>query len=184
MEKNIEQKIEAILFYKNEPLEIKELAKLLGEKEESTRVALENLSKNLANRGICLVQNSTEVSLATAPETKDLIEKMTRDEMSKEIGRAGLETLAIVLYNGPVTRREIDYIRGVNSAFILRSLCIRGLVERESDSKDQRIFRYKSSLSLLAHLGLKQVAELPDFEAFKTSLKELAEVDIENERTN
>ena len=77
--------------------------------------------------------------------------------MSSEIGKAGLETLAIVLYNGPVSRREIDYIRGVNSSFILRNLCVRGLVEREADSKDQKIFKYRSSLNLLAHLGIKRL---------------------------
>jgi segregation and condensation protein B len=87
--------------------------------------------------------------------------------MSKEIGKAGLETLAIILYNGPISRREVDYIRGVNSTFILRNLCVRGLVEREPDLKDQRILRYKSSLSLLAHLGIKSVEELPEFEMLK-----------------
>lgn len=167
---NLESKIEAILFYKNEPLEIRKLCQLLGEKEEKVREALQNLANSLQGRGICLIQTESEVSLATAPEMKGFIEQIAKDEMSREIGKAGLETLSIILYNGPVSRREIDYIRGVNSTFILRNLCIRGLVEREPDPKDQRILRYKGSLSLLAHLGIKRAEELPEFETFKKKI--------------
>lgn len=177
---NTEQKIEAVLFYKNEPMEIKKLASLLGIKESETKEALQNLAKSLEGRGICLIQTPDEVSLATAPQAKDLIDQITKDEMSKEIGKAGLETLSIILYNGPVTRREIDYIRGVNSTFILRNLCIRGLVEREPDQKDQRIFRYKGSLSLLAHLGIRTIEELPEFELLKNKVEESKTVAEEN----
>ena len=173
---NLEQKIEAILFYKNEPMEIKALSKLVGEGEREVREALQNLASSLENRGICLVMIEDEISLATAPEMKDLIEKIAKDEMSSEIGKAGLETLAIVLYNGPVSRREIDYIRGVNSSFILRNLCVRGLVEREADSKDQKIFKYRSSLNLLAHLGIKKVEELPEFNMFRNKIEESKDI--------
>jgi segregation and condensation protein B len=166
---NLEQKIEAILFYKNEPLEIKKLSKLVEKEEREVREALKNLAGALQGRGICLLETETEVSLVTAPEMKDVIGQIARDEMSREIGKAGLETLAIILYNGPISRREVDYIRGVNSTFILRNLCVRGLIERELDPKDQRIFRYKSSLSLLAHLGIKRIEELPEFESFKSA---------------
>jgi len=163
----LENKLEAVLFYKNEPIEIKKLSKLAEREEREIREALSNLAKNLENRGICLVETPTEVSLATAPEIGDFIEKIAKDEMSREIGKAGLETLAIILYNGPISRREIDYIRGVNSTFMLRSLSVRGLVEREPDPKDQRIWKYKGSLFLLAHLGLKRIEELPEFEMLR-----------------
>jgi len=172
---SIETQIEALLFYKNEPIEISKLSKLLAKKEEEVREALPKLAKSLENRGICLIETPSEVSLATAPETSNFIEQIAKDEMSTEIGKAGLETLAIVLYNGPVSRREIDYIRGVNSTFILRNLCIRGLIEKETDQKDQRVFRYKGSLALLAHLGIKQIAELPEFAVLK---KQTAEAQI------
>lgn len=170
---NLEQQIEAVLFYKNEPLEIKALSKLLDKDEKMVREAIRNLSNTLINRGICLIETPTEVGLATAPQTRELIEKIAKEEMSEDIGKAGLETLAIILYNGPVSRREIDYIRGVNSTFILRNLCIRGLIEKEPDSKDQRVFRYKSSLNLLAHLGIKRIEDLPEFESLKKEADEL-----------
>jgi segregation and condensation protein B len=172
---NLESKLEAILFFKNEPMEIKKLAKILDVGEKEIKEALQNLASSLQNRGICLVETQTEVSLATTPEMKPLIEQIAKDEMSSEIGKAGLETLSIILYNGPVSRREIDYIRGVNSAFILRNLSIRGLVEREADSKDQRILKYKGSLTLLAHLGMKNVKELPEFEMLQKKVEEVKE---------
>lgn len=170
---NLEQKLEAVLFYKNEPMEVEKLAKILDVGEREIKEALENLSKSLSGRGICLIMNEREVSLITAPEVKDLIYKLAKDEMSSEIGRAGLETLAIILYNGPISRRELDYIRGVNSTFILRNLCIRGLVERETNPKDQRTFKYKGTLETLAHLGLKSKTELPEFNIFRNKFEEL-----------
>lgn len=177
----LESQIEAILFYKNEPLEIKILSKLVEKEETEVKEALKALANSLENRGICLVMTKTEVSLATAPIMKDCIEKIAKDEMSREIGKAGLETLAIILYNGPVSRREIDHIRGVNSSFILRNLCIRGLIEKESDSKDQRILKYKNSLNLLTHLGLKTIKELPEYEIFRKKIDESKNIDAENE---
>jgi len=169
----LESKIEAVLFYKNEPLSIKELAALLNEEAEKVKEALKNLAKNLEGRGVCLVMTDKEVSLATSPEMSNFIDQIAMGEMSKEIGKASLETLAIILYNGPVSRREIDYIRGVNSTFILRNLCIRGLIEKEPDPKDQRVMKYKSSLSLLTHLGIKKLEELPDFDALKNKIAEI-----------
>jgi segregation and condensation protein B len=181
---SLEQQIEAILFYKNEPVEIKKLSKLVEKNEGEVREALKNLAVSLQNRGICIVETQEEVTLATTPELKDFIEKIAKDEMSKEIGKAGLETLAIILYNGPVSRREIDYIRGVNSTFILRNLCVRGLVERETDAKDQRVFKYKCSLSLLAHMGLRRIEDLPEFESFKNKLKEAEPTENAGENAN
>jgi segregation and condensation protein B len=178
---NLEQKIETVLFYKNEPLEIKKLSKLVERDEKEVREALKILANSLENRGICLITTEDKVGLATAPEMKDFIGQIAKDEMSREIGKAGLETLSIILYNGPVSRREIDYIRGVNSTFILRNLCIRGLVEKETDNKDQRVFRYKGSLSLLTHLGLKKIEDLPEFGIFGKKIDELKNIEEEKE---
>lgn len=177
---SLEQKIEALLFYKNEPMEIKKISKLLDKNESEVREAIQNLAQSLEGRGVCLIQTKEEVSLATAKEMSGLIEQIARDEMSKEIGKAGLETLAIILYNGPVSRREIDNIRGVNSTFILRNLSMRGLVEKEADAKDQRVFKYKGSLALLAHLGIKKDTDLPEFDLFKVKLNDSQKLIEEN----
>ncbi len=178
---NLESKIEAILFYKNEPIEIKKISKLLNVDEKGVKEAILKLSQSLQNRGITLIETDSEIGLATAPEYKDIIEQIARDEMSKEIGKAGLETLAIILYNGPISRREIDYIRGVNSTFILRNLSIRGLIEKEHDSGDMRVYKYKPTISLLAHLGLKNINELPDFEILKDKISDVISTEKEQD---
>ena len=83
------------------------------------------LEQDLKGRGLSLVRTDDEVMLGTAKEFSGLIEDLAKEELSRDLGKAGLETLSIVLYLGPITRADIDYIRGVNSQFILRALLIR-----------------------------------------------------------
>lgn len=165
---NNESKIEAILFFKNEPVSVLELSKCLGEKPDVVKVALTNLADSYKNRGIVLVFNGESVNLGTHPALSSLIENLQKEELSRELGRAGLETLAIILYKGPISRREIDYIRGVNSGFILRTLLIRGLIERTESPSGERSYSYKATLKLLEYLGINCREDLPEYEnAFK-----------------
>lgn len=170
----LEQKIEAVLFYENEPVEIKRLCKILDSDQKAVKGALASLAKNLEGRGICLINNGDKVSLATSLETQNLIENLEKERMSREIGKAGLETLAIILYNGPVSRREIDFVRGVNSTYVLRSLSMRGLIERELKEEGEKSYKYKASLPLLAHLGIKSLDELPEFVNLNRKLTDIA----------
>ena len=106
-----------------------------------------------------------EVQLVAAPELDELIESLRRDELNRDIGKAGAETLAIILYREPISRAEIDLIRGVNSTFILRNLMVRGLVSREVCPDESRSYRYSITPALLAHLGITKKTDLPDWEA-------------------
>ena len=164
---DLEHKIESVLFFKNETISTSELHKILGASKLEIKNSLEKLQEFYKERGIVIVTDGENYSLGTHPENSELIEKLQKEEFSRELGRAGLETLAIVLYRGPVSRREIDYIRGVHSGFILRSLMIRGLIERV-DKEGERSFAYKPTLKLLEHLGITRVEDLPEFnEAYK-----------------
>ena len=174
---NLEQKIEAVLFWKGEPVAETDLVHMFKETGESISQSLNSLETSLANRGIQLVRNGREIELRTAPEASELIEELTREELSRDLGKAALETLAIVLYRGPITRAEIDYIRGVNSSFILRSLLIRGLVEREPNEKDQRSFLYRPTIELLSHLGVSKVEDLPNYQGVKEEVKTMVTED-------
>ncbi len=177
---NLEQKIEALLFYKNEPVRRDWLASVLGVEVGEISKALESLSASLSTRGICLLDNKIEVSLATSPEAKELVEKIAKEEMSRDIGKAGLETLAIILYNEGATRKEIDYIRGVNSYFVVRSLATRGLIEKYQ-SEDDKSPRYRARVDLFAHLGIRDASELPSLKEFKQNIsKILTNTDGEN----
>ncbi len=167
---NLSKQIEAVLFWKAEPVNIGKLAELLGSDVVAVRSALVELETMLAGRGLTLVQTADEVMLGTAKDLSPLIEKLTKDELSRDLGKAGLETLSIILYQGPITRAEIDYIRGVNSQFIIRNLLIRGLVERVENPKDARSFLYKTTLDTLSHLGISKIEELPEYDIVRKEI--------------
>jgi len=176
---NLKQKIESILFFKNEPVTLADLSKLLKVPRENLQLAIFNLQKEYSGRGIVLVTNGEEVSFGTNPEVSELIESLQKEELSRELGRAGLETLTIVLYKGPISRREIDHIRGVNSSFILRTLLVRGLIERTEGL--ERSYSYKATLKLLEHLGITHREDLPEYDSAFKKIEEFVKTSISEE---
>ncbi len=179
---NIEHQIESILFWKSAPVSVKELSRMLS---VTTDVVIEHitvLEKSLEKRGVVVMKNSgdnkpenMEVFLATSSASSELIKKISMEEESVELGKASLETLSIILYKGPIRRSDVDYIRGVNSSFIIRNLLVRGLIEKKSDPKDSRTFLYSASFDLLAHLGVSELNKLPDFEKVQIELQNFKE---------
>ena len=153
--------IEAVLFYKAEPMKKSALAELFSVSNEEIEQALAVLSESLQSHSIRLTTTDTMVQLVTAPEVSELIEQVRKEELSSDIGKAGAETLS---------RIEIDRIRGVNSAFIIRNLLIRGLIERRPHPTDSRSFTYAISPELLNNLGIGKREELPEFSEIMTAL--------------
>ena len=184
---NLESKIEAILFFKGEPTTIEKLASILKVSKEEVKEAISLLKTNLENRGMVLQEKENEITLGTHPEMSELIENLQKEELNKELSKASLETLSILLYKNGASRAEIDYIRGVNSSFTLRALSVRGLVEKELDKKDSRKYIYKPSFELLSFMGIKSVEELPDYAdvnaGIEVSAKNL-EMELSNENGN
>jgi segregation and condensation protein B len=172
MNLELEAQIESILFFKAEPVSFKELQKILGSDEFSIETALKNLEGSLTNRGLRLVFNENNVLLGTHPEMASKIEELKREYLNKDIGKAGLEALTIILYLSPISRSDIDYIRGINSNFILRNLLVRGLVERVSSGEDRRVFLYKPTIGLLSFLGVSRIEDLPDYEKIRNEIEE------------
>jgi segregation and condensation protein B len=168
-------KIEALLFIYGEPMTYKKIAATLGITEEQTREAAQYLNENMKGdaRGLFLITNDGKIQLTTKPEYGKLLEDIVKEEMSENLTTASLETLAIVMYAGPISRAEIDYIRGVNSSFILRSLSIRGLVDRAIDPKRSNVYLYKASIDLLKLLGLANVESLPDYQKFNNVIDKM-----------
>jgi len=176
MNLSLSAQLEALLFWKGEPVTHKRVAEILKVTNpsltvEALNLAITELETVLASRGggLVLVQKDDELMLGTAPAAAPLIEQLTKDELTRDLGKAGLETLAIVLYKGPISRREIDNIRGVNSTFILRNLLIRGLVEKVTSPEDQRAFLYKPTMQLITFMGITKPEELPEYEAMRHS---------------
>src|SRR3989344_5315017 len=101
---NLESKIEGILFFKNEPVKRNKLAGILKVREEEISEAVQNLKTNLEGRGIVLVENNDEIMLGTAPELSKLIEDLQKEELNRDLSKASLETLSIILYKNAANR--------------------------------------------------------------------------------
>jgi len=180
---NLEQKIEAILFFKGESISITKLMDILKVSREEIIEAIVSLHTKLVDRGIVLMEKENEITLGTNPEFSDLIENLQKEELNKELSKASLETLSIILYKNGASRADIDYVRGVNSSFTLRAMAIRGLIEKTLDKKDSRRYIYKPSFELLSFMGIKSVEELPDFNEVNNSIL-TAVKDLEEELKN
>ena len=126
-------------------------------------------------RGVVLINDDAQLELRVAPEAAEMIERVRKDEYTREIGKAGQEVLAAVIYRGPLTRSDIDVIRGVNSSQTLRTLTMRGLVRRVSNPRDSRSFLYEATTELLATLGVERAEDLPDYAEVRTKLTQLEE---------
>lgn len=184
----IEKKIEAILFFKGEPVSFKKLEDILKVSKDEIVEAVSILKNNLSGRGVVLLENNGELTLGTSSEFSKLIEDLQKEELNKDLSKAALETLSIILYKNGVSRTEIDYIRGVNSSFTLRALSIRGLVEKTVDPKDNRRFIYKPSFDMMSYMGISSIEELPDYNEINSSIqvaaKSLEEESKETEEAN
>lgn len=170
---NLAAKIEAALFVAGEPVSLKKLCSVLNIQPEEAKEALKELGEGLEGRGIGLAEKDNVYSLVTAPEAAGVAEAFTKEELGEDLSKAALETLSIIAYKSPLSRAEIDYIRGVNSSFTLRNLLIRGLIERVADPEDSRVFLYSPSFDFLKSLGITRIERLPQYEEFRREIAAL-----------
>ena len=178
---NLDALIEAILFYKGEPVSLSFLSSATNEPEEHIERALIALEGKLQGRGIALIRHDATIMLASAGGAAATIEQMQKDELSRDLSKAALETLTIILYRAPISRPQIDYIRGVNSQFILRSLLVRGLIEKIADAQNSRTVLYHCTTELMGHLGLSKIEDLPEYEHVRIQAEN--SLQIENKET-
>lgn len=160
--------IEALLFYKAAPQNKAKLMKLFAVPAEEFSAAILTLQNRLQNGATRLLVTDTDIQLTTAPELSEFIETLRKKDLTGDIGKAGAETLAIILYREPISRAEIDRIRGVNSQFILRNLLTRGLITREPAPSNS--YQFRISTELLQHLGVSNKQALPKFSEFMTAI--------------
>jgi segregation and condensation protein B len=160
----------SFLFVEGGSLSRKKLASLLKCSPSELKTALEALSERLKGSGLSLVESDTEASLVVSKETSGSVESALKEELERDIGDAGLEVLAIVLYMGPSTRARIDYIRGVNSSSTLRNLLARGILERAGNPEDAREYLYRPTVEALAHLGVEKSTQLPEYDSIVREL--------------
>ena len=159
--------IEALLFYKAAPQSKKLLLKLFDISSEDLQTGISTLRERIQNGGLRLIETETDIQLVTAPELSEFMSTIAKEELATDIGKAGAETLAIILYREPISRAEIDRIRGVNSSFILRNLLTRGLISREAIGNS---YQFRITSQLLQQLGISSKHDLPQFSEFMNAL--------------
>ncbi len=163
--------IESLLFIADKPVKAKELAKFLEAEESSVQQALENLLEQKKENGIVLLENNGEYQLATAPQNSTQVKNFLNAELREKLTDATVEVLAIIGYRQPISKAEIEAIRGVNSQYSLRALLMRGLIEKVSNPNDARSFLYQTTTEFLMHMGLNSTKDLPEFEKLVSQIK-------------
>ena len=176
----------ALLFASGEPIEKKRLAELLDIKEKDLPVVLQALVGLLKGSGLALIETSKEVELRTSPEASVIVKKFREGELSRDLGKASLETLAVIAYhaggtdggNKGATRSEVDWVRGVNSSTSIRTLLMRSLIEGKEDESDKRRVRYNITTEALAHLGLTRIEDLPRYKELATGTRDIVKEEM------
>lgn len=175
--------IETILLVHGEPISLEKLARSVRAEKKEVEQALRELEEEYKERGFVIIRHGNSYQLGSNPANAAYIEDMVKDEFSEELSRAALETVAIIAYKGPLTRAQIEYVRGVNSSFTVRNLLMRGLVERIDNPKDARVYLYQISFDFLRHFGITKREDLPHFEEFThEKIEILEESKIQNEQ--
>lgn len=161
--------LESMLFSIGEPISIEKLAKTLLKNQGLIKKAIDELVEDYEkeNRGLRIIKKGEKIQLVSSPENSQYIEKLIKDELQEDLTPASLEALAVIAYRGPITRAEIEEIRGVNCSYILRNLLIRGLIERRGLPEDARAYIYEISFDFLKKLGLSSIEELPEYKKLK-----------------
>jgi len=175
--------LEALLFASGEPLEKKRLATLLDIKDSELAVALKALKAQLDGHGVSIIETEEEVEMRTSADATGIVKKLRESELARDLGKASLETLAVVAYQSGATRGEVDWVRGVNSSASLRTLLMRGLIEGREDERDKRRIRYSLTTEALAHLGLARVGDLPRFAELAGGAQEIIKAESSEENT-
>ncbi len=166
--KNLKSQLEALLFVAAKPLQLKDMASLTAAKPEAIKAALEELSNDYEreDRGVRIVTQATTYQLVTAPEQADLIKEFIKDETMGELSRPSLEALTIIAYRGPIAKMDLDRIRGVNCALILRNLLLHGLIEGKFDKQKNETY-YSVTVDFVRFLGIHDVSALPEYEKLR-----------------
>lgn len=161
----LEGKIESLLFASPRPLTLRRLGELTDAPPDEVGAAVQALAEqlNTTDRGITIIQHGQQVQMVTSPVNSGMITAFLKEEQAGELTKPALETLTIIAYRGPISKIQLDTIRGVNCSLILRHLMVKGLVETKAH-KDKLQSSYQVTMDFIRYLGLNQITELPEYE--------------------
>src|SRR6476469_2353454 len=157
-------KIESLLFVSNKPLTLKQIVKFSGGAEPEVSAALQQLSELRANNGVVLLNAPDGYQLATNSENTEVVKDFLNADLRESLTEATVEVLAIISYRQPISKAEIESIRGVNSQYSIRALLMRGLIEKIPNPNDARGSLYQVTTEFLQQIGITSINDLPDFD--------------------
>jgi segregation and condensation protein B len=165
----LQKKIEVLLFLAGRPMSIKKLVELTEAPRADVVQAADALVQDYEQRqtGLLVQKAGDSYHMVSHPDLRKLAQAYVKDEVSGELTKPSLETLTIIAYRGPITKAELEQVRGVNCSLILRNLLIRGLIDTAYD-KHQAATLYNVTHDFVRFLGLATVSELPDYEKLHT----------------
>jgi segregation and condensation protein B len=158
--------LESILYLSNKPVAAKELAKVVGVKPEEVVAAMDELAARLdkPESGVRLMRHEGSFQIVTAPDNASEVEAFFHADLNGELTKPALETLTIIAYRGPISKPELELIRGVNCSLILRNLSMRALISSTSSADDLAAL-YTVTPEFLQFLGMTSTKELPEYDA-------------------
>ena len=162
---SIKSKIESLLFISAKPMAASQLADLLKADKKEIIISADELLADYktGQAGVQVIKDGSKYQMVSAPENAKVIQEFIKDETTGELSRPSLEALTIIAYRGPVAKIDLDRIRGVNCALILRNLLIRGLIEGKFDKKKNETY-YTATFDFIRFIGLNDIKELPDYD--------------------
>ena len=166
MEENkLQSSIESILFASGEPVKLLKLVKILSIEKKEIEKVLIALNEKYADEksGLALLRKGEEIQLVSKAENAAAVESLVKSELADSLSNAAMEVVSIIAYRGPISKVEIEQIRGVNCAYTLRNLLLRGLIERNDNIRDNRGYVYVISFDFLKKLGITDVKKLPEY---------------------
>lgn len=163
--------LESLLFVANKPLNAKELSKYLNLSQEDVQNALKHLVEEKKERGVVVLESHGAFQMSTNPHNSTYVKNFLNAELREKLTDATVEVLGIIAYRQPISKAEIEAIRGVNSQYSIRHLLMRGLIEKTPNPADARSVNYQTTAEFLQHLGIVSIKDLPDFDELVGQIK-------------
>ncbi len=168
---HLKSTLESILFVSSKPLTAKQLAKILEVEPGQVLHAMNELVEERRNSGVVILDNGGEYQMATNRANTAEVKNFLNADLREKLTDATVEVLAIIAYRQPISKAEIEAIRGVNSQYSLRHLLMRGMIEKIPNPDDSRSLLYQTTTDFLQHLGLVSIRDLPAFEELVKDIK-------------
>lgn len=166
--------LESLLFVGRKPLSLEELAQATEYPVEALGPVLEELSGEYAGRGVRIIKVAGGYLMATSPDNAEYVEKILHPKEETRLSPQALETLAIIAYKQPVTRAEIEKLRGVASDWVIETLLVKKLIQESGRSESVgRPYLYGTTPEFLRHFGIDSLLTLPPLPASETDQETL-----------